>query len=220
MPELKYGQLSSWDEGSVSTGQKDFMSLVEGDNTVRVITNPYQFVVHWVDDATGTKRKIRCAIEKCPLCKSGNKAQSRWYIGVIERKTGQAQILEISSQIYTAIKSYVSSPKWGDVRKYDINIKRGPKNTQPLYTVIVEPPEPLAEKDKLTKADFLERVDISKFIQPSTPEEIMEKLGSSPQPQSKFSGQQSQRQSQRPAPQAKPVVSDEDFNFGDDDDDI
>ncbi len=217
MSEVKYGQLASWDDADVSS-QSEFMELKEGDNLVRVITErPYQFVVHWFKDFTGTNRKIRCAINDCPLCRKGNKAQCRWYLGVIDRRTEQAKILEISSQVFTGIKNYVSSPKWGDVRKYDINVKRAPKGTQPLYSVVVEPPEPLSAHDKELKLGFLERVDINKYTQPATPEDILEKIGEAPSDQET---RPSKPKSFRPAENSAPKVEDNDFDFGDDDEEF
>lgn len=216
MAEIRYGQLDSWDDVSCDS-QSDFMKLEEGENCVRVLTTPFQFIVHWVKDATGVNRKIRCAVERCPLCKKGDKPQQRWYVGVIERRSGQAKILEISQQIMKGIKNYVHNPKWGDCKNYDLNIKRGPKNSQPLYSVMVEPKEPLSDEDKRIRAEFKERVDISKFTQPSTPEEVLEKMGNSigdDEPRQTRVAQSS-KPAQKPAPKA-PVVDDDDFNFDDD----
>ncbi len=70
MPEVKYGQLESWEDGDVSS-PNNFMQLVEGENPIRIITNPYQFIVHWFNDVTGTKRKIRCAVDDCPSLPQG-----------------------------------------------------------------------------------------------------------------------------------------------------
>ena len=49
MAEIKYGQLNDWNDGEVSL-QSDFMNLQEGSNVLKVLTNPYQFIVHWVKD--------------------------------------------------------------------------------------------------------------------------------------------------------------------------
>src|SRR5574342_642071 len=103
MSQIKYGELSSWDEAEVST-PNDFLNLKEGDNVVRVFTNPYQFVVAWVKDSSGASRKIRSALNNCPLVKMGHKLQTRWYVGVLDRASGQPKILEVSTQIFTAIK--------------------------------------------------------------------------------------------------------------------
>jgi len=229
MAEVKYGQLASWDDGDVS-GPNDFMNLVEGNNNVRVVTNPFQFVVHWTKDATGSNRKIRCAINDCPLCRSGVKAQTRWYLGVIDRKSGQTKILEIGSQIYKGVKDYVASPDWGEMIKhswgeimaYDINVKRGPKGTQPLYTVMGSPKMKDITAEEVTLVEnFLERVDISKFTQPSTPEEVAEKMGApvggngaTPAGQQYAVGTKTVTNTEAGV---KPTIEDDTFDFGDED---
>lgn len=205
MADVKYGQVN-WDEGTVSTGS-DFMNLELGDNNIRVFTNPFQFIVHWVKDNTGVTRKIKCAVEDCPLCKKGVKAQYRWYLGVLDRDNGDTpKLLEISSQIYIAIKNLVSNKKWGDVRTYDLTIKRNAPKSNPLYVVSPDPNKgPLSSDEKVIAKAFLEKVDITKFTQPSTPEEIAEKLGTS-----LTSSQHSTKS------EGRPTISENDFNFGDD----
>jgi hypothetical protein len=183
------------------------MKLEQGDNSVRIVSNPYQFVVHWAKDSSQTDRKIKCAIKNCPLCKKGIKTQYRWLLGVIDRADGQPKLLEISSQIFNAIKLYKDNKKWGNVTLYDINIRRGPKGAQPLYTVM-----PDSEKGKITVQEqeavdsFFEKIDMNKYVEPASPEEVIEKLGgSSP----------SDFRSESPAPVSRPVISESDFNFGD-----
>ncbi len=212
MTEVTYGQLNSWDDGNVSGGN-DFMRLEVGSNKVRIFTNPYQYIVHWTKDSSGANRKVKCAVENCPLCKKGVKAQYRWFLGVLDRKTGQPMILEISSQIYSGVKSHVSNPEWGDVRMYDIDITRGMPKTNPLYTIMASPNKGqiTAEEQAVVKT-FLERVDISKFTQPSTPEEVAEKMGDEPA-QFTVGAQTVTNTSQG----VKPEISASDFNFGDDD---
>jgi hypothetical protein len=216
MSQVKYGQLQSWSDGDVST-PNDFMNLQEGDNIVRVFTNPYQFHVAWVKDTSGANRKIRSALENCPLVKAGHKIQPRWYIGVLDRKSGQPKILEISTQVYLGIKNYFSDPNWGDVTQYDLNVKRGPKGSQPLYTVIGYPPKTLNAEDVALIERFKGRVNIEKFTVPPTPEEVAEKLGvvfGGVTPTVAV-GTQHVTPSSAPAAGVQPTVSDEDFNFGD-----
>ncbi len=207
MSQIKYGQLSSWDEADIAQ-PKDFMDLKEGDNLVRVFTNPYQFFIAWIKDASGVNRKLKSAIENCPLVKAGHDIKPRWYVGVLDRKSGQPKILEVSSQIYLGIKNYHSDPRWGDVTKYDLNIKRAPKGSQPLYSVIAYPPKPLDEQEKSLIRNFKERVNIEKFTQPPTAEEVAEKLagmsvGNAPVARTTVANQEPK----------KPAVSEEDFNF-------
>ena len=155
----------------------------------------------------------------CPLCKKGLKTQYRWYIGVIDRTSGQAKILEISSQIYKGIKDHVSDPDWGPVRNYDINIKRGPKGAQPLYTVLGSPKKSsLSADEKELVTSFSERVDISKFTQPPTPDEVAEKLGAaSDEPAKVAVGTRTVETSKAGV---KPTIDDEEFNFGDEEEEL
>jgi len=216
MADKKYGQVG-WDEGNVSSGT-DFMNLEQGNNLVRVFTNPYQFIVHWVKDSSGATKKVKCAVEDCPLCKKGIKAQYRWFLGVIDRKTDTPKLLEISSQVYMGIKAHVSEPSWGDVKMYDINIKRGPKGAQPLYTVMGIPEKrPLNEVEKALVSEFMERVEISKFTQPSTPEEIAEKVGISAIANAPVQYAVGTQTVTNDGGTVRPTVSEDDFNFADDD---
>lgn len=174
--EYKYGELQDWNEAEVKTGS-DFMKLVEGDNVVRFITKPHQFAVAWITDGSGVPRKVRVSAEKNdPLRKRGEKIQSRWYVGVINRKAKAAQILEISSQIVSAVKKLYRDEDWGDPEQYDVNICRGPAGSQPLYTVIAKPKKPLGEEDKAVAARFAENTDLKKMTTPPTPEEVAERL--------------------------------------------
>lgn len=213
MADVKYGQVN-WDESNASSGN-DFMNLEQGDNTVRIFTNPYQFIVHWVKDSSGVNRKIKCAIENCPLCKKGVKSQYRWFLGVIDRKDGQAKILEISSQILIAVKNLISNKKWGDVKMYDLEIKRNPPKSNPLYAVSPDPDKRALNTEEKTLAKaFLERVDISKFTQPSSPEEIAEKLGTSLASVGGASVQYVVGTQTVTNEAGRPTISESDFNFG------
>jgi hypothetical protein len=226
MAEVKYGELSSWDDGDVS-GPSDFMNLVEGNNKVRIVTNPYQFVVHWVKDATGQNRKIRCAINNCPLCRQGVDAQTRWFIGVLDYKSGRPKILEIGSQIFRGIRGYVNDPdwnqtikkSWGQILSYDINICRGQKGTNPLYQVKPSPQmKDITEEETCLVEGFMAKIDITKFTQPPTPEEVAEKMGVGGASASTPAGQKyavGTKTVTNTGSGVKPVIGDDEFEFGD-----
>lgn len=222
MAEVKYGELTSWDDGDVS-GPSDFMKLVQGDNKVRIVTNPYQFVVHWPKDASEQTRKIHCSINNCPLCRQQVPAQTRWYIGVFDYQSNKPMILEIGSQIFKGIRGYVKDPEWSDTIKkpwgeilaYDINITRGPKGTQPLYQVKPSPKmkDITPEQTEMVEA-FLNKVDISKFTKPSKPEEIEEKLGISAKGSATPAGQK-YAVGGKTVSNDPPEIGDDEFDFGD-----
>jgi hypothetical protein len=171
------GKLDDWGDGDL--GGNDFMQLEEGSNPVRLITSPYQFYIHWTKDATGATRKVRCSIDGCPVCQQGiDRAQPRWFVGVLNRKnSGKPAILEIGTQIFRGILGLSKKEKWGDPRKYDIDIERQPKGSQPLYIVSPEPKEALEDDEKTMIKEFLGRVDLVKMCAAPTPDEVREKLG-------------------------------------------
>lgn len=217
MSEVKYGELSDWNQADVS-GSNDFMRLNEGDNKVRIVTNPYQFVVHWVKDQSGQNRKIRCAIKNCPLCRQGAETQTRWFIGVLDYKSGLPKILEIGSQIFKGIRGYINNPEWderyekpwGTILAYDINIQRGPKGTQPLYQVQPSPKmKDLNDEETGLVEGFLKKIDISKFTKPSTPEEVSEKMGLPSE------APETSKPSKGKKPGVSPTLSDDEFDFDD-----
>lgn len=169
------GKLDSWSDGD--TGRSDYMRLEEGSNKVRCLTSPYQFYIHWSQDATGQNRKVRCALKDCPLCQQGEKAQARWYVGVLNRRTGKPAILEIGPQIFKQIVDLSKNAKWGDPRGYDVDVKRNPKGTQPLYTIIPEPKEALTSEEKTVVKSFIESTDFEKMVEVPSPESVRERLG-------------------------------------------
>ena len=171
-----YGE-TNWGDTKTSGGN-DFINLVEGKNRFRIITKPYQFIVHWTKDPSGANRKLRCATKDCAVCRDLDvKAQYRWYVGVIARGAEEkCGILEISSQVMTAVKSYATGEDWGDPTGYDIVVKRAPKGTNPLYTVEPIPHKKLTKDEQKMIADFNENVDLEKMVTPPTPEALIEKL--------------------------------------------
>jgi len=165
-----------WEDGDTG-GSGDFMNLVEGSNVVRILSDPYQFYVAWCIDATGQNRKVRSAMENCPLVERGEKIQPRWYVAVLDRKTGRPAILELSRQVFQQVLNLKKKEKWGDPRKYDLDIERHPKGSQPLYTTSPEPREPLSDSEKAAVREFLGKIDIAKMVEPPSREEVLEKLG-------------------------------------------
>ena len=169
------GELDDW--GDADLGGNDFVKLEEGSNVVRIFTKPYQFYTVWTKDATGKERKIRSAVTNCPLVQRGEKPSARWYIGVVNRKNNKASILEVGPQIYKQVLGLRKKESWGDPRKYDIDIVRQPKGSQPLYVVSPEPKALMTDEDKSEITDFLARVDLVKMTEAPTPAEVREQLG-------------------------------------------
>jgi len=216
MVEYKYGELADWNDADTA-GRSEFARLTQGDNVVRIFSRPFQFQVVWLKDASGANRKLRPALENCPLVKRGEKVQTRWLLGVINRKTSATEILEIGSQIYNGIKNHINDAAWGDPRNYDLNIKRGKPSDNPLYTVVARPPTPLTDEDKAIVAEFEKTTDLKKLCQPPTAEEVHARLNeidgvSTP---SDGNGTSSQSSGSGDSGQQKTQIDSNTFNFDD-----
>jgi len=186
------------------TNNKDlYMRLTEGENLVRVLGNPIQFHVHWVETAQG-KRKVNSPVESPALVSrledSGYRRQTKWMIKVLDQEAREFKVLEIGSQIYNGILALINNPKWGKVSQYDVSINRGPKGTNPLYSVTPNPKEPVDPSLKEAFEEWKANLDIERLIRPMEPAKVCEIMGWDP---SNYSDASSPEQS----------VGDGDFDF-------
>lgn len=174
---VKTKQIGSigWEDGDLGNGS--FMKLEEGSNVVRILTNPYQFYTHWTQDESGQQKNVRCSTENCPVCERGERAKARWYVGVLNRKTGKPMVLEMGIQIFKAIKGLKAKKAWGDPRTFDADIERFPKGSQPLYQVTPEAKAPLSKEEIAIVKQFIEDTDFEALTEPATPQKIREDLG-------------------------------------------
>lgn len=182
MAELKFGEVD-WNEADVgsSGGKLNFARLEQGANTYRIMSSPIQFKVNWVDAPDGKRRKINTPIASPKLVQrledAGFKTQTRWFLKVLDRDDEQFKLLEVGPQILKAVRELVRNPKWGKVTKYDVTINKGPKGSQPLYTVFPNPHEPLNESLQSAWSDFNENLNIERLITPSEPDYVYELMG-------------------------------------------
>ena len=174
----KYGE-TTWDEPirsnkSRKTYDKEkFITLEEGINTVRLVTNPFRYLTHKVTfegDDNQYGRNIRCATEGCPLCAQDSPAKDKFVVGAINRKNGEAKFLEFGPQIYQSINTIRQLKDYKDVKDFDINIIKNNKAT-PVYTVVPGAISPLSVDD-IEKADKINIDDLNAYIQPISPDEV------------------------------------------------
>ena len=123
-------------------------------------------------------RKENSLTEK--LEDAGFKRQSKWFVKILDRKDDEFKVLEIGSQILNGIKALYKNKKWGDVRAYDVSIQKGPRGSQPLYTVTPNPKEKLGSEFKEKYSAFEERLDMTKLTTPTTTSEVCSLLGWNP----------------------------------------
>ena len=179
MSSMVFGEV---DWNSADSGTKsDFLRLEEGENTVRVMGNPVQFYIHWVATPDGSKRKVNSPVDSPELVRrledSGFRRQPRWLIKVLDRTDDEFRILEVGPQIYNGVKALYNNSRWGKVTAYDVTISKGPKGSQPLYSVTPNPKEPLSSDFKARFVDFNDRVNVEKLISPSSATEVCEVMG-------------------------------------------
>jgi hypothetical protein len=187
MSQMIFGEVS-WESSfgdKKTTNNKDlFLRLESGDNEVRFVSKPFQYMVHTykVEGEKGFGRKIKCSAANtdgvCPLCALGNKAKPRWYIAVIDRASKSAKsykLLDISYAVYSQVQK-LAQGKWGDPTKYDINIvvdKNG--GATGYYTVQPVIPEPLSAEDQVIK-DSVDVEDLQRRVKPLSHAQVNEIL--------------------------------------------
>lgn len=182
-----YGEIN-WSDDSGSGFEKKnskdlFLRLDDGSNEVRLVTAPFQYLVHRIKkDANNPKdfgQKVMCSAShgSCPACDTGDKAKQRWLLGVIHRKTGTYKILDISFAVFSQIKKLArNTARWGDPTKYDIDIVVD-KNGSPMsyYTVQAVPKEPLSAGDQLIK-DSVDMEDLNRRVTPPTADQVLKRM--------------------------------------------
>ncbi len=150
---------TSWDiatnEFKKDNKKDEFLRLADGDNVIRVLTKPHEYLSHrfkanekdpgFGEKVLSSKFHGEDILESPPY---NLKAKRRWMVGCIDRKTGTYKILDITSSIFNGIRDLFRDEDWGPVENYDLNIKvnksGGPSN---YYTVIPKGKKPLSAAD-------------------------------------------------------------------------
>jgi hypothetical protein len=213
--EATYGEID-WNSGDTAENQKtEFMKIEQGKSLVRVMGNPHQFYVNWLELPGGKKTKINSPLSSPALLKRLEDAdfgkKPRWIVKVLDRSDDKFKLLEISSQIYKGIRELFNHPKWGPVTGYDVTITRASPGTQPLYTVTPDPKEPLDASLKQAFIEFNDKVDISALTREADPKKVCELLGWNMESESKTSQGKSSAKQQVAASSGDD--EDEFFNF-------
>jgi hypothetical protein len=171
------------DKKNANNNKDLFLRLDEGSNEMRIVTQPFQYLVHKIKkDPNNPKdfgQKVSCSAAhgNCPACESGDKAKPRWLLGVISRKTGTYKILDISFAVFSQIRKYArNTARWGDPTKYDIDIVVD-KNGSPMsyYSVQAISKEPLSAADQVIK-DAADIDDLKRRVTPLTPDQVQKRM--------------------------------------------
>lgn len=193
MSNFTFGEVN-WDSADTSTpGQGGpripFLVMKDpGSYQIRIVSKPFQYYHHWVNDVSGAQKKVNCTADEstCPVCRLGgkeNRAKPHWLFKVLDRtdsaKEGKpvVKVLDCGNQILTAISDLNRDVNWGKVSAYDITIKRGPRGRNPLYTVHPCPKTALTQAEisaiKATEVvDGPTFIDLPRIGKPWTPDKI------------------------------------------------
>lgn len=164
------------------TNSKDlFLRLEEGSNEMRLITQPFQYLVHKYkkEGDPGFGQKVACSAMhgSCPLCTAGDKAKPRWLLGVISRKTGTYKILDISFAVFSQVRKLArNTQRWGDPTKYDMDVvvdKNG--GATGYYSVQPISKEPLSAADQKIKDD-VDFDDLKRRVTPPTADIVQKRI--------------------------------------------
>ena len=159
---------------NVTTQNKaKFLSLPVGITNVRVLdAEPFTRWSHWVPSAN---RSVTCPGKGCPICEAINVAkqnkiqpqfsrQKKHSVNVINRTTGQVEILEQGNTMFEEL--FELHTENGDIRGYDIKIKRSGSGTNTKYRVDALEKTPLTEEElKLAEEN---RIELEEYFKAPT----------------------------------------------------
>lgn len=121
-----------------------FTKLELGDNTLRILSNPFMMWLSW----TGEKpsriiyKKDANGKDNKPAKGAGAKdsVKHAWGLIVWNYKTKQIEVFELDKQtIIGGLTTYSKNPKWGHPKHYDIVINKSGSGKETEYKLVVEP---------------------------------------------------------------------------------
>jgi hypothetical protein len=168
----------SWElDDKKQQGEKvDFVKLPEGITRVRIVDDaPYGRWTHWMPQF---KRSVNCPGQGCPIDKirAEQKAAGetpsygiakRFAIHVINRETGKLEILEQGKTFFEQLRDLNADE--GDLRDYDIKIRRRGSGLDTSYRIDVSERAPLSDADKKLLDN---KISFPDFFKPHSIEQI------------------------------------------------
>ena len=190
----KFGAVD-WDSVKFGKGQfadnenkTEFMRLKNGDNTIRLLTKPYQYLVWlgWkpteevpehVKNKFGERVMSSIFHGEDPLMQEPwnlKFPQRRWLAGCIDRATGSYKILDMGPSIFEKLQFL--NKKRGDPLTYDVTITKNPENPPAsFYSLLNEEKTPLSASDLEIK-EQVDIEDLKRRVSPPTYNEVKERI--------------------------------------------
>lgn len=175
--EVDWSDGSSGGDSSKENNKDLYLHLEDGSNFVRALTKPHKYMCHKGVKKVGEQgygRKIPCSKENgsCPLCDKGLKPQTRYLLGVLDRRSNSYKVLDISYGVFQDIKKLNGKAMWGNPEKYDIDLvvdkKAAPSK---YYTVQPVPHSPLSASEQAIR-DKADLEYLKKRIEPLKAESV------------------------------------------------
>ena len=124
-----------------------FLKMESGDNRIRILTKASEVRYHETGSETEYKT-VSCTGKDCDLCKKGNISKIKYAFLVLKKNAdgnNTVHVYEAPITVFRQIVAYDLNEEYGDVRDYDLTIKKEGEKKTTVYTVIASP-----KKVKLT----------------------------------------------------------------------
>jgi hypothetical protein len=192
MSKTQYG-LTSFSEGVTRFNNQNseqngprvpFLKLKEGNNVLRIITNPYKYCMVRFKasaDEKGFGKRINCSLPlaECPTKKAGFKPKDRWLVGVIDRSDSQVKIYDFSVLVYEPLNSLSEDIEWGDPIGYDITVRKNSKaGPAQFYSVMPRGKAALSPADLKLKEEFGDNLEkaLARLTTPPSAETVLKRM--------------------------------------------
>jgi hypothetical protein len=129
--------------------ESDWMSLKEGDNKIRIVSEFEDYGVHY---DTKTRKSVICiGKDKCPFCQKGEIPRVQFLGWVIDRSDNRVKLLRIGYKVFQQIGELAKSEEYAfdTIPDYDITIRRSGRGLDTIYSVLpARQNTPLTDKEK------------------------------------------------------------------------
>lgn len=179
-----------WDNPQeVSTGSGDlFHDIKPGLNVFRIVSNAFQFEVHWYRrHEKDTVKRFVSPNEGDPLKARGEMPDRRFAFAVMPCPSNdgatpllerEVKVLEVGPGIYNDIIKLAKDRDYGNPTNYDIKVTKSGTGRDTKYDVLARP----VDKCESLNKEVLEKVEarnieFTKLYKPSTPQEMSDYIG-------------------------------------------
>jgi len=131
--------IDNYEKYDVPSGSGSFLKLDDGENKIRICTKALEIEYHENKEGGKYSTTICLGKDNCELCKTGKQTKFKYAFLVLNRKDGKPYVYESPITVFRQIVSYDTNEEYGDVRKYDITIKKEGLGRNTTYLVIASP---------------------------------------------------------------------------------